>query len=216
MFNKYDTLLTKEDTQKLEKIHFKSRFYPFFLKKRRLNRILREVKKILYKYGVDYPISMDFSYPKIASIYSRAVVEKTSYTSPTIKIHYNPLFISEDIEEHIKTGLHEYSHIFCLQASEIKKGVFQFYGIDGESFSNSINYVLNNEIMPKVRSKLKQIGIDDDDYIREDFFCEWFQEYLLNKHDDISNDVKQQCQNIIKSHIIIMNLIHQRRLYFNH
>jgi len=211
--NPLSSLLTPEQEKYYNKIRLYSFFYPF--KRKKLNQVGNDVKKILEGFNITYPLVFNFKDSREFSKYALGYTDSTKYMNYKIFIYYNPRFIAFDYNELIKTGLHEYCHIIYRQKEDFSNKLLQqfFLDIDYDHFIESIDHLTKKFVLkciPQIPPTKREILRDPKNI--EEFFAEGFAGYFIGYQGDIFIEEKKHFEIIVSTHIKIMKGI--RHLYF--
>ncbi|MEN6609354.1 MAG: hypothetical protein ABFC24_00790 [Methanoregulaceae archaeon] len=196
-FKKHDTV-----------IKIRSFFYPF--KRRKLNRVGVCVLECLKKVNIQYPISIEFNNSSAFSKYAVGQIDSWSFINYKIRIYYNPRYISLDLKELVKTGIHEYCHIIYRQKELFSDPSLEhFLKIDYHPFKITIDCLTQKyftEVINKIPTQ-DRMDFEKTKNIREEIFVEVLAEYILGTQNESIIADSQHFQTIISTHIQIMNKI---------
>jgi hypothetical protein len=92
--NPLSSLHSPEQVRALDRRMFFANF--FFFKNQKLRQVENDVKEILKKFQITFPIILDFNYPKEGSKYGIALVDSHTFANYNLIIHYNPRLITLD------------------------------------------------------------------------------------------------------------------------
>jgi hypothetical protein len=86
--NPLSSLHSPEQVRALDRRMFFANFF--------LRQVENDVKEILKKFQITFPIILDFNYPKEGSKYGIALVDSHTFANYNLIIHYNPRLITLD------------------------------------------------------------------------------------------------------------------------
>jgi len=213
--NPLNKFVTSEQRKRMNKIRLKSFFYPF--KQKRLNHVSAAVKSKLNEYNINSPLTFDLKYPRENDNSSWACSDSRKWMK-IVPIHYNPCYIKAEIYDLIKTGIHEYCHIFYQQKEDLCSGgplgelireMLQKSNIDYNTYNDSIEYLTNKfgsifrfTMSPEERECLKDPEVLE--HFRMESFVEGFAGYFVDKQEGIFIEEKKHFETIINVHIQLM------------